>query len=222
MKLGRGVVLIFLDRFFDFLLVVVGSLILLMFVPNNLPKQVINGLEIILIIFLAANFLFFSLTKQIKNFLLKLQRLLYFSFVKKNYSNLINLIFEVIDLLKQNANNLGIIFLLTFAATLSEAFVWYILLSSLLPSVNFSQTFLGSMLTSLTFLIPAAPGYVGSAEAGGQVVFGLGLGLPETTVAAATLLYHAVVLLFLLVFGLLGFYLLKFNINLVWQKLRKN
>jgi uncharacterized membrane protein YbhN (UPF0104 family) len=77
------------------------------------------------------------------------------------------------------------------------------------------------MLNSLTFLIPAAPGYVGSAEAAGLAVFSLGLGFDKTGVAAATLLYHAFVLIFMLIFGLIGLYFLKFDLRLVWQKLRK-
>ena len=75
------------------------------------------------------------------------------------------------------------------------------------------------MLNSLTFLIPAAPGYVGSAEAAGLAVFNLGLGFEKTGVAAATLLYHAFVLIFMLIFGLLGLYFLKFDLRKVWTKI---
>lgn len=78
------------------------------------------------------------------------------------------------------------------------------------------------MLTALTFIIPAAPGYVGSAEAAGLAVFSYGLGLDKTFVSAATIVTHALSLIYILSTGIYGLYALKFNMGLVWKKvLRK-
>ena len=49
-----------------------------------------------------------------------------------------------------------------------------------------------------TFLIPAAPGYVGSAEAAGLAVFSFGLGLDEVYVSAGTVISHAINLFLIL------------------------
>jgi uncharacterized protein (TIRG00374 family) len=219
--LTRGVILIFLDRFFDFWLIIFMSLVLLILVPNNLPPGLITALLIGLILFTAATLLLIIMPNQLKVFLLSFKKLLFFSFVKKIYTQIIEFVTDIGILLKRNLSQLVVILLLTFAAVISEAFVWYILLYSLLGPVNFFSAFLGSMLNSLTFLIPAAPGYVGSAEAAGLAVFNLGLGYEKTAVAAATVLYHACILLFMLFFGILGLYLLKFDIKLVWKKLRR-
>ena len=78
------------------------------------------------------------------------------------------------------------------------------------------------MLNSLTFLIPAAPGYVGSAEAAGLAVFTYGLGYDKIYVSASTVIFHALSLIYILSSGIYGLYALKFNLGLVWKKvLRK-
>jgi uncharacterized protein (TIRG00374 family) len=48
----------------------------------------------------------------------------------------------------------------------------------------------GFALFALTFLVPSAPGYVGSMEAFGSLVF-TGLGVPSQVAAGAVVLYHA-------------------------------
>lgn len=217
--LAKGVIIIFLDRFFDFWLIVFLSLILLIMTPNNLPSGLINGLILMLIIFSSGTFLLIFMPLQLKHFLLKLKILLVFSSVKKIYTQIVEFVTDIGILLKQNTSKLFYIVGFSLLGILSEAFVWYILLSSIFGQVNFFTTWLGSMLNALTFLIPAAPGYVGSAEAAGLAVFNLGLGFDKTGVAAATLLYHAFVLIFMLIFGLLGLYLLKFDLKLVWKKI---
>lgn len=219
--LAKAVIIIFLDRFFDFWLIIFLSLILLIMTPNNLPAGLINGLVLMLIIFSVGTFLLIFIPVQLKQFLLKFKILLVFPPVKKIFTQLVEFITDIGILLKQNISKLVYIVGFSLCAILSEAFVWYILLSSIFGPVNFLTSWLGSMLNSLTFLIPAAPGYVGSAEAAGLAVFNLGLGFDKTGVAAATLLYHAFVLIFMLVFGLLGLYLLKFDLKLVWEKLTK-
>src|SRR3989344_5934618 len=115
--------------------------------------------------------------------------------------------------------NLGIL-ALTVLATFLEGYSWYIVLSAFIPDLSVLKIWLGSMLNALTFLIPAAPGYVGSAEAAGLAVFSFGLGLNKTYVSAATVIFHAISLVFILATGIIGLYALKFNLGLVWKKLK--
>jgi glycosyltransferase involved in cell wall biosynthesis len=57
---------------------------------------------------------------------------------------------------------------------------------------------------ALSYAVPAAPAYIGSAELAGTVVIGGWLGLPAAAAAGATLLWHAVNALAVLGLGLLG------------------
>jgi uncharacterized protein (TIRG00374 family) len=217
--LTRALIIIFVDRFFDFWLIVFCSLVLLILIPNNLPTGLISGLTFSLIIFSTGTLLLIAIPYQLRQLLLNFKNYLVFSFVKKIYTQIIEFITDIGILLNSRKSNLVAIIGLSFLAIISEAVLWYILFTSLFTSVNPFSIWLGSMLNSLTFLIPAAPGYVGSAEAAGLAVFNLGLGYDKTGVAAATILYHAFVLIFMLIFGLLGFYLLKFDLRKVWIKL---
>jgi uncharacterized protein (TIRG00374 family) len=219
MPITRALIIIFVDRFFDFWLIVFCSLILLILIPNNLPSGLIFGLTISLIIFSAGTLLLIAIPNQLKQLLLSFRNYLVFSFVKKIYTQIAEFITDIGVLLNSRKTNLVTIISLSLMAIISEAAVWYILFTSLFTSVDPFSVWLGSMLNSLTFLIPAAPGYVGSAEAAGLAVFNLGLGFEKTGVAAATLLYHAFVLIFMLIFGLLGLYFLKFDLRKVWTKL---
>ena len=217
--LTRALIIIFVDRFFDFWLIVFCSLVLLILIPNNLPTGLISGLTFSLIIFSTGTLLLIAIPYQLRQLLLNFKNYLVFSFVKKIYTQIIEFITDIGILLNSRKSNLVAIIGLSFLAIISEAVLWYILFTSLFTSVNPFSIWLGSMLNSLTFLIPAAPGYVGSAEAAGLAVFNLGLGYDKTGVAAATILYHAFVLIFMLIFGLLGLYLLKFDLRKVWIKL---
>jgi uncharacterized membrane protein YbhN (UPF0104 family) len=172
-----------------------------------------------LIIFSTGTLLLILIPHQLRYFLLSLKKLLVFSFVKKIFTQIVEFTTDIGILLKENQHKLFSIVGFSLLAIISEALVWYILFTSLFTSVNPFSIWLGSMLNSLTFLIPAAPGYVGSAEAAGLAVFNLGLGYDKTGVAAATLLYHAFVLIFMLIFGVIGLYLLKFDLRKVWEKI---
>jgi uncharacterized protein (TIRG00374 family) len=219
--LTRAMIIIFVDRFFDFWLIIFCSLVLLIIIPNKLPAGLINGLSIALILFSFATGLLILIPTRLKQFLLVFKNYLVFSFVKKIYTQIVEFITDIGILLNSRKSNLFSIIGLTLSAIISEALVWYILFTSLFTSPNLLSIWLGSMLNSLTFLIPAAPGYVGSAEAAGLAVFNLGLGFAKNGVAAATLLYHAFVLVFMLIFGVIGLYLLKFDLKLVIKRLTK-
>jgi uncharacterized protein (TIRG00374 family) len=171
--LTRALIIIFVDRFFDFWLIVFCSLVLLILIPNNLPTGLISGLTFSLIIFSTGTLLLIAIPYQLRQLLLNFKNYLVFSFVKKIYTQIIEFITDIGILLNSRKSNLVAIIGLSFLAIISEAVLWYILFTSLFTSVNPFSIWLGSMLNSLTFLIPAAPGYVGSAEAAGLAVFNL-------------------------------------------------
>ena len=57
----------------------------------------------------------------------------------------------------------------------------------------------------LVFVVPSAPGYVGTLELAGSLVMGLGLNLAAASAAAATLVWHALTAIVVLATGLTGF-----------------
>lgn len=113
------------------------------------------------------------------------------------------------------------VFTLTALALLSDGLGWYVLFVAL-NETDFPKVFLGSLLSSLTYLIPAAPGYVGSAEAAGLAVFSYGMGIDKTISSVVTVLAHGLTLLALLIAGIISLYLLKFDLKLVFKKLKKD
>lgn len=109
---------------------------------------------------------------------------------------------------------------LSLLSYIAEALGWYTLFLAVFKGADFLKLLLGTLLTVLTYIIPAAPGYVGSAEAAILAVFSLGLGYDRTLVSVATLISHALTLICILIFGFISLYFLKFDLSLVWKKLK--
>lgn len=218
---GKSFVWVFLDRFLDFWCVLVLSLLFLQITTTNLP----SGLTITL--FWGALFasvmvvLVVMRPHYFKHLVHLLSKLLVVDSLKKLFVKFGLFMIECFELLKGSAKrNLGLL-VLTVLAAFAEALCWLTILSAFIPDLSIIKVWLGSMLNALTFLIPAAPGYVGSAEAAGLAVFSYGLGFNAVFVSAATLIFHALSLVLILVTGLWGLYNLKFNLGLVWQKFKK-
>jgi uncharacterized protein (TIRG00374 family) len=79
---------------------------------------------------------------------------------------------------------------LSFVANLIDAGVLLILFLGLGTVVSPLVVMTGFALFSITFLIPSAPGYVGSMEAFGSLIFGA-LGAGEIAAASTIVVYHA-------------------------------
>lgn len=216
---GKAVVWVFLDRFLDFWAVLVLSLLFLSVVPTSLPESLrgylfigagLISLGIILVVLKPGLFRFLAE---------KVSHLLVASKLKAKFLELARFIIDCFSLLRGSYKRNGLLLVLTVASTMFEGMAWYLILSSFIPDLSVIKIWLGSMLNSLTFLIPAAPGYVGSAEAAGLAVFTYGLGYDRTFVSAATIVFHALSLVYILSVGIYGLYALKFNLGLVWKKL---
>lgn len=216
---GRAVVWVFLDRFLDFWAVLALSLVLLLIVPTGLPQSltytlfagVLAASAVVILIVLKPEFF--------KKLISYLSHLMLLKSLKDKFIKLGFFLIDCFSLLKgSNQRNLGI-FSLTVAGTFFEGLSWYVILIAFIPGLSVLKAWLGSMLNSMTFIIPAAPGYVGSAEAAGLAVFSYGLGLDKTFVSAGTIVIHALSLVYILGTGIFGLYALKFNLGLVWKKL---
>jgi len=89
---------------------------------------------------------------------------------------------------------------LSLAAGLMDALFFLCLFLSLGSSASFLLVLTGYALFTLTFLIPSAPGYVGSMEALGLLVFAT-LGVNHDLAASVVVLNHALIALLLGVTG---------------------
>ncbi len=216
---GKAVIWVFLDRFLDFWAVLVLSLLFLSIIPTRLPEELRGYLffgagiiSLAIIVIVLKPDLFRLLAK-------KLSVLLVMDSVRKKFLEFAFFMIECFSLLKGSYRRNGLLLALTVFSTFTEGMAWYLILSSFILDLSIIKVWLGSMLNSLTFLIPAAPGYVGSAEAAGLAVFTYGLGYDKVYVSASTIVFHALSLLYILSSGIYGLYTLKFNLRLVWKKL---
>ena len=66
---------------------------------------------------------------------------------------------------------------------------------------SLSQGILGNALNAFTYLIPSAPGFIGSAEAAGLAVFSGVLGLSVDIASAGTVFAHILTLIVLAILG---------------------
>jgi uncharacterized protein (TIRG00374 family) len=79
---------------------------------------------------------------------------------------------------------------LSLLAAVMDSGLYYCLLVSLGAYISPAIVLTGYALFALTFLVPGAPGYVGSMEAFGSLVFGA-LGVGIELAASSVVLYHA-------------------------------
>lgn len=217
---GKAVVWVFLDRFLDFWAVLGLSLLLLLIVPTSLPQSLTTSLFVAAIVASSLVVLVVLKPTYFHHLAKVLSHLLVMKTLKEKFLKLSFFIIDCFSLLSGNPKRNLAILIMTVAATFLEGLSWYIVLAAFIPDLSVLKVWLGSMLNALTFLIPAAPGYVGSAEAAGLAVFSFGLGLNEVFVSASTVIIHAVSLVFILTSGIIGLYGLKFNLGLVWKKLK--
>ncbi len=106
----------------------------------------------------------------------------------------------VLSMLGRNPRDVIPLLGLSLAAALLDATFLMCLFAALQSSPSFLLVLTGYALFTLTFLIPSAPGYVGSMEALGLLVFGT-LGLDPELAASVVVLNHALVAVLLGVTG---------------------
>lgn len=220
---GKSVIWIFLDRFVDFWFSLVIALVLLLFIPTALPESLMPIL--LFLVVLITTFSVFILIKPdaAKKLFNLFSQILIAPKLKILFNKFTGFIIESFVFLKKGTTDNILVIILTIVALIIEALSWYIGFFAVTgKNSDFLSMLLGSVLTSLTYLIPAAPGYVGSAEASGLAVFTYGLGLDKTMVSAVTVLIHILTLVYILFFGIISLYSLKFDLRLVWKKFRKN
>jgi uncharacterized protein (TIRG00374 family) len=106
---------------------------------------------------------------------------------------------------------------LTVLAYAADAAIFYYLAKAARIDLSFLEAYLSQLLSALTYLIPAAPGYVGSAEASGLLVFSGILGIEVTQASILTVLFHIIMALWIVSFGIISLYFLKINPSSIFK-----
>lgn len=222
LKFSKAIIWILLDRFVDFWVVLVMTLALLFIVPSALPHNLKLSLLILISLSTIAAALLIYLPKLSKQISQTISRVLIIALIERLFLKFTDYIIDTASFLKRNLLESLKIILLTVLVLILDGFGWYTLFLAIYNRpVDYFSVLLGSMLNTLSYMIPAAPGYVGSAEAAGLAVFHFGLGFDKDSVSAITVLMHSLTLFCILVFGLISIYLLKFDLSLVWKKFKK-
>lgn len=219
--LGKAVIWIFIDRFLDFWVILFLISILILVVPVSIPFNVKAFVFLALSIFSILTILIISKKDLAKKFIQFFQLFLYFPKLKKWYLGFTHSIIEGFTVLERHPLELLCLIAISILATISDALIWYLTLLAFGLNFDIFKTLLGSLLAALTFIIPAAPGYIGSAEASALAIFSGILGLDKNLVSAAAILSHILFAIAILGFGIISLYFLKFDLGLVWEKLSK-
>ena len=91
--------------------------------------------------------------------------------------------------------------ILSFAAAILDASLFFLLFLSVGNPVLPIVALTGYAFFAITFLVPGGPGYIGSMEAFGSLVFGGALGVPQAAAASVVLIFHALTAIILGIFG---------------------
>ena len=218
LPLGKSVIWVFLDRFLDFLIVLLFTAVLLFVVPTSLSIIFINFIIFILTLALFITYLAIhqvEFTRKIANFLMPL---LIEKHIKIYFERFTNFILESFTILKRHPKDLFILCILTILGYAADAGIWYFIFVSLGFPQDLLKMYLGQLLSALTYMIPAAPGYVGSAEASGTLILSGVFGIDTNLSSAMIVLFHLLSAIFVLIFGIISVFFLKIDLGVILRK----
>lgn len=217
---GKALTWVFVDRFLDFwvVLLLIGSF--LIFTPTNIPANLAKSIFLVFGVFTAASVVVL-VSQELANKLVDFfSKFIPHQGIRERLVNFAKTVIEGFEVLRRYPQSVLIMIFLTVIAIVFDSLIFYVSFLSLGKDIGLSKSILGDTLSALTFLVPAAPGYVGSAEAGILAVFSGILGIESNLVSAASVFFHILTIVILLVAGLTSLYFLKFDLNLVWKKVK--
>jgi len=221
LPLGKSVIWIFIDRFVDFLVVLLFTAILFFIVPTTLSTSFIMIIAVILISAFVLTYLAVfrvDFAKILFNFL---RHLFIFNRIKIYFDKFSKFILESFSILNRHPKDLALMILITVLAYAADAAIWYFTFVALGANQDFLKMYLGQLLSALTYLIPAAPGYVGSAEASGLLILSGIFGIQPNLASAMIILFHITSAIFVLLFGLVSIYFLKIDVGTLLRRVLK-
>lgn len=221
LQFGKSLVWVFIDRFLDFwvaclLIVILGTTVL------KLPGSLRETIYLILIAFSLISLIMVKNSNFSKKVIQFLSNYLVLSSIKRYFLIVSNTIIEGFSLLSLSPFKLALVCAVTVLTFILDGVIWLVIFSSLGFDLGPFKALLGNGLMALTFIIPSAPGYVGSAEAAGLAIFGGLLGIESNLASAGIVLFHLLTILAIAISGVSSLYFLNFDLNLVWKKLKKS
>ncbi len=221
LDLGKSVIWIFLDRFVDFLAVLLLASILFFLVPTALNITFIMIIIVILSFGLALTYLAVFKGEIFRKVAKFLSMLLIEKHIKLYFDRVSNFVLDSFKVLNRHPKDLALMTLITFLAYAADAAVWYFTFLALDQSQDFFKMYLGQLLSALTYLIPAAPGYIGSAEASGLLILSGIFKIEANLASAMIVLFHINSAIFVIIFGLISIFSLKIDLGVILRKALK-
>lgn len=221
LSVSHSLVWVFIDRFIDFLVLFVSIPVFFVLIPTNLGSQfIIVIIAISLALIVVSSLMVFqkNLAQKLFEFL---SMFLIFGVLKRYFKKVYSHFLDSFSILKRPAGELGALFMITLLAFAFDGLIWFFVFLSLGSFQNYLKMLLGQLLSALTYLIPAAPGYVGSAEASGLLVLSGVLGIEQNLASAMIVLFHITIAIFVLILGLISIFSLKLDLGLVLRKALK-
>ena len=222
LPLGRSVIWVFLDRLVDFLVVLLVCSLLLLIVPTSLSIKFIIVITVILLTVLFLTYLAIFQVNFAKKLISFLIYPLIVNHIKRSFERFSHFVLDSFSILNRHPKDLILIALITVLAYGVDAFIWYFTFIALGFPQHYLKMYLGQLLSALTYLIPAAPGYVGSAEASGLLILSGIFDIDNNLASSMIVLAHILTILFILVFGLISVFRLNLDLGVILKKaLRK-
>jgi uncharacterized protein (TIRG00374 family) len=218
LPIGKSVVWIFLDRLIDFLVLLALAPIFLSMLHTNLPQK-LGFITMILALSVIVMIYFITYKVHLSRKVLKfITRFLVIEKVKIYFEHIFEFFLDGFSILRKNPKQWVFLVTLTFCAYLADAFVWYFGFLSLGSKQDLLSMYFGQIISALTYLVPAAPGYVGSAEASGLLVLSGVLGIDRGLASAQSVLVHLITAIAILIFGIISVYFLKIDLGKIFKK----
>ena len=216
--MGKSIVWIFLDRFIDFLAVLILAGVLLLIIPTSLSGGVIKIIVSILSLAVVLTYLVVFQPNFARKFIKFLRPLFIEKHIKIYFDKFSNFILDSFSILRRPPKDLLVMGTITVLAYGADASIWYFAFMSLGRNMDFLKMYLGQLLSALFFLIPAAPGYIGSAEASGLLILSGVFGIEPNLASAMTVLFHILTILFVLIYGLVSLFSLRIDLGAILKK----
>lgn len=216
--LSNALIWVLLDRFIDFLAVLFLASALLFFIPTNIGSSFIVILSIGFLVGSILAYLIAYKPKLAEKIFNLLKPLLIFRWLKLQMEKLFNFFLGSFGILKRSPQNLMLLFGISALSYLCDAAIWFFIFKALGAPQDFIKMYLGQLLSALTYIIPAAPGYIGSAEASGLLIFSGVLGLSTSLASSMIVLFHMLAALSIIVYGIISIFALKMDVGLVLKK----
>ncbi len=223
MAFPKALIISFIDRLIDFIVVITLLGVLLSILPTGVPLKVTYLIGLLIIVMIAGLITVIYYPNIIKSIVRIVLNIIFIPKIKKLLQDFSHYLIDAFSILNVGPKKQLSLFMISCCSWIFESLAWFLILQSLgLEGLSFPMIVLGAMLMSLSFLLPAAPGYLGSLQAAGLLIFGYWLGLDKNTVSAATVLMHLSIVIYILVLGIGSLYLLKFDLSQVWTKIKRN